>query len=149
MSSWLIHVQLRDRDRSSQSHADKRSTYLKEAEISNYRWGGQGDRRDRLSQGKKKRPRRDEKSRKKNDSRGLSSSSSALSDKLSGCTEEEQSNLLRGVHLLCGSSASFSGYTLNVKPHWAERDPGRHGDRSRPSLEQRQVVTVSWLARWA
>ncbi|KAG7225037.1 hypothetical protein INR49_014492, partial [Caranx melampygus] len=31
----------------------------------------------------------------------------------SGCTREEQSILLREVHLLCGSSASFSGYTLN------------------------------------
>lgn len=52
----------------------------------------------------------------KNEPRGLSSSS-ALSDKRSGCTREEQSVLLREVHLLCGSSASFSGYTLNVKPH--------------------------------
>lgn len=57
-----------------------------------------------------------EKKGEKNEPKGLSSSS-LLSDKLSGCTREEQSILLREVHLLCGSSASFSGYTLNVKPH--------------------------------
>lgn len=28
----------------------------------------------------------------------------------------------------------------------AEQAPGRHGDRTRPPLEQRQVVTVAWLA---
>lgn len=70
-----------------------------------------------MSQGRKKKDPDEMKKAEKNDSRGLSSSSSALSDKLSGCTEEEESILLRGVHLLCGSSASFSGYTLNVKPH--------------------------------
>ena len=55
----------------------------------------------------------------KKEPRGLSSppSSPALSDKRSGFTREEQSILVREVHLLCDSSASFSGYTLNVKPH--------------------------------
>ncbi|TNN88865.1 hypothetical protein EYF80_000743 [Liparis tanakae] len=38
-------------------------------------------------------------------------------EQLSGCTKEERSILQKEMHLLCGSSASLSGYTLNVKPH--------------------------------
>lgn len=53
-------------------------------------------------------------------------------------------------NLLCGSAplhASFSRYTVNVKPGGTEQSPGRHGDRSRPPLEQRQVVFVAAEAR--
>ena len=53
----------------------------------------------------------------KREPRGLSSSPGPP-DKRSGCTREEESILLREeVHLFCGSSASVSSYTLNVKPH--------------------------------
>lgn len=143
VSLWLIHVQLRDRDRRSQSHTD-RSTYFKEAEISNYQSSSQGDKRQVVTE---MGSHGDETGKKT--ARNLQERlwwSSALSDKLSGCNKEEQSILLREVHLLCGSSASFSDYTLNVKPHWTEQAPGRHGDRSRLWLEQRQVVTMSWSA---
>lgn len=59
--------------------------------------------------------------------------------------DEASRVLLRGsasVVWLC-SSASFSRYTVNVKPGGTEQSPGRHGDRSRPPLEQRQVVFVA------
>lgn len=113
-----------------------RSTYLKEDEISNYRSGSQGDRRDRLPL----------KCVAKETRQGLSSFS-ALHDKLSGCSREEQSILLRGMHLFVWLLCIL--FQLHSE---CQAPPNRTGCRSSwrqeqtPSWKQRQVVSVAWPA---